>query len=433
MQKPWNEWDLNQWLEVLENRTAHEIQLGLTRIMEVAKKNNLHKPDCKVITVAGTNGKGSTVTALETIYHAAGYKVGSYTSPHLLQFNERIRVNLIPISDNALCQSFSFIEELRAEVALTYFEMATLAALWYFKQLNLDIIILEVGLGGRLDATNIVDADISIITTIHFDHQEYLGNTLDAIGYEKAGILRKGKPFIYADNNPPTTIINVGKELSAPAYVYGNDYTVNEYHDEWELCGLHLSNQRLPKPKIQLKSAAAAVVACSILNDYLPVSSEQFHSAMSTIFIAGRLQLQKGPVSVLYDVSHNSQSAKLLANYLHQWDKKGRIFAVFSALKDKDILGLIIPLKDCVDRWYPAQLENNRAASAEMLLTKLREAEIFVEICYTSPLSAFETALSQAKAGDLIVVYGSFFTVSHVLLGIGDNGCPDRTLKQENI
>lgn len=415
MVKPYNEWDLAKWLSALETRNTQEIQLGLTRIQEVAQKLKLQNTECRVITVAGTNGKGSTVTALEHIYHTAGYKVGTYTSPHLIQFNERIRVGLTPISDHDLCMAFRTIEAARGQIILTYFEMTTLAALLYFKQACLDLIILEVGLGGRLDATNIIDADLSIITTIDFDHQDFLGTTLDAIGYEKAGILRQRKPFIYADVNPPATIVDVASKLFCPTYFFNQEYSFAEQKASWSIyCGDHQLNN-LPKPSIQLKSAAAAIMAVFLLARDLPVAFEQVQAAMRQIFIPGRLQLQKGPVSILYDVSHNAQSAKLLADTLYSLDSKGRIHAVFSALKDKDILGLIKPLKNCVDRWYPAQLGVKRAVSANLLLSYFKKAEIYVEICYNNPLLAFETALNQAEPGDLIVVYGSFFTVGHVL------------------
>ncbi|WP_058475973.1 bifunctional tetrahydrofolate synthase/dihydrofolate synthase [Legionella steigerwaltii] len=411
-------WSVDEWLHDLETRNAQEIQLGLTRIKEVAQKLCLQLPGCPVITVAGTNGKGSTVTALETIYHTAGYKVGAYTSPHLIQFNERIRVNLTPISDDDLCQAFSIIEESRGETLLTYFEMTTLAALWYFKKMDLDIIILEVGLGGRLDATNIVDAELSIITTIDFDHQDYLGTTLDAIGYEKAGIIRPGKPFIYTDFDPPKSITDVAKQLAAPAYFFGQEFSLQEQDSVWSIHydeKLQLTSvYGLPKPSIQLKSAAAAVTACLLLAHDIPVTNTHFQVAMQRIFIAGRLQLHEDTVSTLFDVSHNPQSVKLLADTLCTL-KKAKVHAVFSALKDKDILGLIMPLKDCVDCWYPAQLDSKRAASADLLLAFFEDAEIPVEICYNNPLVAFETALKQAKPGDLIVVYGSFFTVSHVM------------------
>ncbi|MBI2786081.1 MAG: bifunctional folylpolyglutamate synthase/dihydrofolate synthase [Legionella longbeachae] len=399
--------------------------------MAVAKKLQLHLFSCPVITVAGTNGKGSTVAALETIYHVAGYKVGAFTSPHLIQFNERIRVNLIPISDNDLCQAFSIIEEARGEIILTYFEMTTLAALWHFKKIGLDIIILEVGLGGRQDATNLVDADLSIITTVDFDHEEYLGNTLDAIGYEKAGILRSGKPFIYADNNPPASVIEEASLLAVPAYYLGQEFSIDEAENFWSITfrlkeKQHLrvpsSINELPKPTIQLKSAAAAITACNLLKSYLPVTQHHLQTAMQNIFIPGRLQLHRGIVDIMYDVSHNPQSARLLAITLRNM-KKTKVHAVFSALKDKNILGLIMPLKDCVDHWYPAQLTNKRAASVDLLVRSFKDAEISVEICYNDPIVAFETALKQAQPGDLVVVYGSFFTVSQVLQTKYINGC----------
>ena len=416
MHNPLSEWDLNHWLSSLESRHTQEIQLGLTRIRTVAKKLNLLAPDCKIITVAGTNGKGSTVTALETIYYTAGYKVGAYTSPHLLQFNERIRVNLKPIPDNELCQAFCVIEEERGEVNLTYFEMTTLAALWYFKNHNLDVLILEVGLGGRMDATNILDADLAVITTIDYDHQEFLGTTLDAIGYEKAGILRPKKPFVYADENPPASILNVAKNLDSPTFLYSRNFSFQRHVSNWSLNFEGRTISELPIPCIQFKSAAAAISACLLLEEALPVSHEHYRTAMKTVFLPGRLQLQqKGSVRILYDVSHNPQSARLLVDRVKQLDTNIRVHAVFSALKDKDIFGLIFPLRDCVDRWYPAQLDNKRAASANLLLAEFKGAEIIVDVCYNTPLLAFEQALNQAEAGDLIVVYGSFFTVSQVM------------------
>ncbi|HAZ7574436.1 bifunctional tetrahydrofolate synthase/dihydrofolate synthase [Legionella sp. PATHC032] len=415
MHAPWSEWDLNHWLTHLETRNTQEIQLGLARVLTVAQKLNLQRPNCKVVTVAGTNGKGSTVTALETIYHQSGFKVGAYTSPHLLVFNERIRINLTPIQDKDLCKAFSVIEEARYPTNLTYFEMATLAALWYFKQHDLDLIILEVGLGGRLDATNIVDTDLAIITTIDFDHQSFLGETLELIGYEKAGILRKNKPFIYADLSPPKSVVEVATQLRASSYLYGKDYFYQEADDHWEVTCMGKQFDQLTKPKIQLQSAAAAIMACHLLQEHFPVSYDNLKKAMALVYIPGRLQLQKGKTNILYDVSHNPQSVRLLADTVKKINTKGRVHAVFSALKDKDICGLIMPLKDCVSRWYPAQLHNKRAVSQEKLLSIFREAEIFAEVCYNDPLTAFEMALKQASDGDLIIVYGSFFTVSHVM------------------
>lgn len=407
--------DLAQWLSDLETRNTQEIQLGLERIREVAQKLQLDVATCPVITVAGTNGKGSTVAALEQIYHDAGYKVGAYTSPHLLQFNERIRVGKKPIAEHDLCQIFHCIEQAREATVLTYFEMTTLAALWHFKQNALDVLILEVGLGGRLDATNILDADVAIITTIDFDHQDFLGNTLEAIGYEKAGILRQGKPFIYADTHPPAAIMEIAVALSSQTYYLGAEYIIEENSVDWSLhYGLRTLNH-LPKPTINLKSAAAAIVASIILESRLPISMEQIQKALPHIFIPGRLQLEEGLVSVLYDVSHNPQSVCLLASKLCELNTQGKVHAVFSALKDKDILALLMPLKEYVDCWYPAQLDSKRAISANLLLSYFKNAEISGEICYNNPILAFETALNQAQPGDLIVVYGSFFTVGHVM------------------
>lgn len=414
-------WGLGEWLTFIEKRNTQEIQLGLTRIQAVAHRMNLLNPNCTVITVTGTNGKGSTIAALEMVYHTAGYKVGAYTSPHLIRFNERIRLNSKPMSDEAICHAFSAIEAVRDDVVLTYFEMATLAALWLFKQQHLDIMLLEVGIGGRLDATHIIDPDLSIITTVDFDHQDYLGTTLEAIGFEKAGILRQGKPFIYADSNPPLSVIKAAKDLSTPSYYYGRDYFFDDQGAQWVLDALD-TTQYLSRPRIGLKSAAAALVACALLQRELPVSGDVIDAAMKAIVIEGRLQLIKTEgVFILYDVSHNPQSVALLAHTIKQRLGEqgfcaGKIHAVFSALKDKDILGLILPLKDCVNRWYPAQLQTPRAASSEFLLSVFGGAEINVEICYNSPLAAFDAAFSQANAGDLIVVYGSFYTVGHVML-----------------
>lgn len=407
--------NVHEWLYFLEHRHSQEIQLGLSRMREVAQKLKLQTVDCKVITIAGTNGKGSTVAALERIYHTAGYRVGAYTSPHLVQFNERIRVNLLPISDEDLCAGFNFIEASRGNTALSYFEMTTLAALWYFKKQHLDIILLEVGLGGRLDATNCIDSDLSIITTIDLDHQDFLGNTLEAIGHEKAGILREGKPFIYADVSPPASIIEKALQLHCPSYFYDKDYHLAEGINAWEFQSQDTKLQLIPKPSIQLKSAAAALMASFILAKDLPVSPEHLYHAMEQVFIAGRLQLHAGDVRILYDVAHNPQSARLLAERVSQIKNTSKVHAIFSALKDKDILGLILPLKYCVNRWYPAQLESKRAADANQLLSCFEQAEIKTQTCYDSPFMAFEMAMKEAQIGDLLIVYGSFLTVSHVM------------------
>jgi dihydrofolate synthase/folylpolyglutamate synthase len=414
LQKPKNEFSLVEWLEYLEQRHSCEIQLGLTRVYAVAESMQLLKPSAKVITVAGTNGKGSTVAALEAIYHAAGYKVGTYTSPHLLKFNERIRINKQPISDNTLCLAFSLIEKSRGEIPLTYFEVVTLSALWYYKEQEIDIILLEVGLGGRLDATNIIDADVAIISTIDFDHQEYLGSTLDAIAFEKAGILRTGKPCIYADFEPPSAIISRVKEKQAIGFYLGTDYQIKEEINHFSLTCLG-KIKRFPKPCIQLKAAASALVAVECMQSSLPVSYDTQVKAMQEISVPGRLDLHKGEINVLYDVSHNPQAVRLLADYVKQSKCTGKIHAVFSALLDKDVRGLISPLRDCVDRWYPAQLNNKRAASQEMLVHAFYDVGLDITQVYANPETAFLMAKTEAKPQDLIIVYGSFYTVAAIM------------------
>lgn len=415
MSKPWSDWDLEQWLVYLEHKNTVEIQLGLERVKLAAAQLNLDKLAAKVITIAGTNGKGSTVAALEALYCTAGYKVGAYTSPHLIHFNERIRINQLKVSDGALCQTFALIEDACSQIKLTYFEIATLAALVLFKQHHLDVILLEVGLGGRLDACNVIDADVAIITTIDYDHQDFLGNTLEAIGYEKAGILRAGKPFIYADSKPPQSILSYARELGAKSVLYGHDYSLQQQEMCWSFSSSTFSVTNLPEPHIQLKSAAAALQASILLQQDLPVTPTQIHQAFTGLSVPARLQFVGTNPRVLYDVAHNPQAARLLAQTIKNQAITGKVHAVFSALKDKDISGLIEPLKSVVDHWYPAQLDTKRAVSSDKLLLLFQDAELFPELCYNSPHIAFIEAQKRAQLGDLIVVFGSFFTVSQIM------------------
>jgi dihydrofolate synthase / folylpolyglutamate synthase len=406
---------LPSWLDYLEHRHAEPIQLGLTRVHAVASKLNLCQLGACVITVAGTNGKGSTVAALEAIYVEAGFQVGVYTSPHLLTFNERICVNQQPISDEALCSAFSVIEAAHEDDYLTYFEMTTLAALYHFKHSALDVIILEVGMGGRLDATNIIDADLAIITTIALDHEAYLGDSLELIGHEKAGILRENQLFIYADTQPPNTIIQRAHELNTKCLCRGVDYWLNETQD-------HLVIERpdadlivLPRPNLNRFAAAAAIMASDALRARLPVTHLQWANAMQRVKILGRQQVFSGNVSTLVDVAHNPQSVELLAQWIKTKRPLGKIHAVFSALKDKDLPGLIKPMQDVVDDWYIAGLEGPRAAPEALLLAAVH-AESSAQIqCFCDPVSAYVAAMQQAMPGDFVVVYGSFLTASAVL------------------
>ena len=415
--KPYESFSLDDWLYALEyhqHKGIKSIDLGLVRVSLVAERLNLCDLGVPVITVTGTNGKGSTVATLESIYCAAGYQVASYTSPHLLQFNERIRVNQTPISDALLVRAFCEIERVRDGVPLTYFETTTLAALWYFKQCALDVVVLEVGIGGRLDATNIIDASLAIITTVAMDHQEYLGTTRDAIGYEKAGILREAIPLVYADFDPPNSIFREASLHQATMYSLGVDYSFEVLEHALRVT-LEEKVMDLPLPEVNSKAAVGALVASYCLRAHLPIGLAAWSKALSSVRIMGRQQVFHGRVTTVYDVAHNPQAVLLLADFIAAYPCRGKVFAVFSGLKDKDLCGLIRPMRALIDGWYPTLLQGARAADASTLLAALHHEGCVAKACFGDPVAAFEAAQQQAKEGDLIVVYGSFLTVSAVL------------------
>ena len=407
---------LHDWLLHLEHSNQQEIEPGLARIKAVACRMDLLHCDAKVITVAGTNGKGSTVATLEAIYSTAGYNVASYTSPHLMAFNERIRVNLQPITDENVCAAFIAVEDNRHSTPLTYFEMVTLAALWYFKQCKLDVIILEVGIGGRLDATNIIDADVTIITTVDLDHQDYLGSTKEEIGYEKAGILRENTPFIYGDTAPPASVLKQAKLLNTKMYALGTEYFFKVTEEGLQLTLPTGRSIQLPLPRINLKAAAAASIASTCLQATLPVTLVQLAEAFRTVYILGRQQVVVNDgITTVFDVSHNPQAVSLLADFIRHYQPKGKVHAIFSALKDKDLCGLINPMQTCVDFWYPAVLSSGRAASQTLLVAALQSENCLISSCFNDPVGAYHAATKEAKQGDLVVVYGSFLTVSAIM------------------
>ena len=427
--KPYADWVLSEWLDFLENRHQQEVQLRLVNARVVAEKLDILKFTCPVITVTGTNGKGSTVAALSAIYMAAGYRVGCFTSPHLLKFNERICVNNQPISDVDLCRLFALIEEERDTTSITYFEASLLACLLYFKESNLDIIVLEVGVGGRLDATNIIDADLAIITTVDLDHLDYLGQDKEAIGYEKAGIMRANKSCIYADDSPPKSVISqalaLGVSMSclsvkdlALRHDSFNYYSFNVCNDKLHITRDNKKPIVVTVPGINLKSAVAAILATEYLTIKCRVETSHIETAMRIVNIPGRQQLVKGDISVLYDVAHNPQAVSLLADYIQKYQSPKVIHAVFSGLKDKDLCGLISPMSSLVTHWYPALLPGKRAASDSLLSQSFLSEIGYTPMCYNDPLAAFNVAKQAAKSGDLIVVYGSFLLVSAVMEGL---------------
>lgn len=408
---------LNEWLFYLENRPQQTIQLGLERIKIIAERLQLLPVNVPVITVAGTNGKGSTVSALEAIYTEAGYRVGTYTSPHLLYFNERIRLDKQPAPDKFICEAFTLIESVRESIHLTYFEMATLAALLYFKAMQAQVVILEVGLGGRLDATNIVDADLAIITTIDFDHEYYLGHTLEAIGFEKAGILKLNQTLVYADDNMPSSVRMRALELQVETICLNEDY---KYDLSSKNLTLYFSGARVfPLPDLHPKAAAAALVAARCLAGKLPVDELSMERAMETVNIAGRQQIRYGTICTVLDVSHNPQSVKLLADRIETLTKEkpgANVHAVFSGLKDKDMCGLVGPMTPHVDKWYSAVLDNPRAASKQMIEDSFIKVNGVTPMLYDSIIEAYLAAKSCAEPGDILVVYGSFYVVSPIML-----------------
>jgi len=410
-----NSLSIDEWLNLLENRHQQEIPRGLERVRTVADRLSLCKQDCVVITVAGTNGKGSTVASLEAIYLAAGFRVGCYTSPHLLAFNERICIDHRPISDESLCEAFQLLEAVRGDTPLTYFETTTLAALHYFKKCSLDVVILEVGIGGRLDATNIVDADLAIITTVDLDHQDRLGDTIDAIGLEKAGILRPNQLFIYADHHVPSSIINRANALNTRMTCLGVDYSFEVVADELRISYRTGETLHLPCPGINLNAAVAAVVASELLLDRLCVNDAQYALAMRAVALSGRQHVVRGVVTTVFDVAHNPQAVLLLAKFISEYQHRGKVHAVFSGLKDKDLCGLIRPMQSCVDFWYLATLSGIRAASEPMLLAAFHAESGCVAPCFSNPVMAYRAAMQQANPGDLIVIYGSFLMVGAVM------------------
>lgn len=410
---------LSEWLHYFENRPQQEIQLGLSRIKTVAEQLKLIPLDTIVISVAGTNGKGSTVAMLEAIYCEAGYRVGAYTSPHLLFFNERIRLNQQPISDDSLCQAFTRTEEARGSIHLTYFEMATLAALLTFKQSQLDVVILEVGLGGRLDATNIVDADLAIITTIDFDHEEHLGNTVEAIGFEKAGILRQNQMSIYADVNIPSSIVRRAYDLNVQMMCLNQDYFYELHDNQLKVSFASGKTICLPQPLLHPNAAVAGVIASQRLMSSLPITLASLEKSVQSVYLAGRQQVIYDTICTVLDVSHNPQAVRLLVTRVKSLmsDRPtGKIHAVFSGLKDKDLCGLINPMHSLVDDWYSAVLDSHRAASLSMLAEVFEQSVGVKPRMFDSITEAYQAARQRARPGDIIIVYGSFFVVSPIIL-----------------
>ena len=410
---------LEQWLEWQESLHPSAIDLGLERPGRVLKALGLESPTHTVITVAGTNGKGSSVAMLESILLAAGYRVGCYTSPHLLHYNERIRLNGEPVADSSICEAFERIDRARGETSLTYFEFGTLAAFDLFARAGLDVALLEVGLGGRLDAVNLLDADVALVTAIDIDHAAWLGEDREAIGREKAGIFRRGRPAVCSDPQPPASLLAHAAELGCELSLPGRDFAYRqEEGDSWSWSGPRRYSA-LPLPalrgRFQLQNAAGVLMVLSLLAERLPVSPQHLRQGLLAVALPGRFQRLPGEPALIVDVAHNPQSAAALAENLRQMPVAGETRAVVAMLADKDLARVVRELVPVVDHWYVAGLEVWRGCDAASLAAVVAAESAAAPAVHEQLPQALAQAQQEAGPGDRIVVFGSFHTVAAAL------------------
>lgn len=417
---------LPDWLAMLETRHSEtQINMGLDRVQAVKARMQLAFT-CPVIMVAGTNGKGSTCAMLESVLLRAGYKVGLYIKPHFLDFNERARVQGELASDEQLVASFNTVEAVRGDTPLTYFEFTTLAILHLLSQANLDVAILEVGLGGRLDAVNVIDADVAIVTSVDIDHTDYLGDTREAIGFEKAGIFRAGKAAICSDPVPPQSLIDHAAAIGADLWLMGRDFNYSGDKQQWNYGGREQRRNSLAYPSLrganQILNATAVLAALEVLRLKLPVGAQEVRTGLVTVELPGRFQVLPGRPSVILDVAHNPHAAAALNQNLGNMGYHPYTYAVFGSMHDKDIDGVLAAMSEHVDHWCLAGLPSPRAATASELAAKVQimledkpdSSEHTVSI-FDDPAQAFANAMSRAGENDRIVVFGSFLTVAGVM------------------
>jgi len=408
---------LQDWLSWQETLHPTAIELGLERIGRVADRLGCRRPASVVISVAGTNGKGSCVAMLEAILLRAGFRVAAYTSPHLYRYNERLRFDGQPVSDAELCDAFARVDSARAEQSLTYFEFGTLAALELMSRRKPDVALLEVGLGGRLDAVNIVDAHVALITSIGIDHTDWLGPDRDAIGREKAGIMRTGRPAVCADRDPPAGLIEQAGRCGAQLALAGRDFSARAGGGHWHWKGRNRQLSDLPLPALrgdhQLDNAAGVLAVLEALEPRLPVTRSAVVAGLECAQLPGRVHRIPGRVEQVLDVSHNAQAAQALADALQELPVAGRRFGVLGMMQDKDAVSFVQPLVAHVDAWYLTGLQTPRAASADALAANLRAQLQPRAITVCPAMRDALAALRQvAVAGDQIVVCGSFYTVA---------------------
>lgn len=413
---------LDDWLAHCEQLHPKTIDMGLDRVRAVAERMGL-RFDCPVFTVAGTNGKGSTCAMLEAILTQAGFRTGLFTSPHLVRFEERCRIRGQNVDASDLVAAFARVESARAEISLTYFEFTTLAILDTLARAGLDAVILEVGLGGRLDAVNIIDTDCAIITSIDIDHAELLGDTREKIGFEKAGILRTGRPAIVSDPVPPQSVIDRATEIGADLWLLGRDFNYSGEKQQWAWAGRGRRYAGLAYPALrganQLINASGVLAALTAMRQQLPVTAQAVRNGLALVDLPGRFQVVPGQPALVLDVAHNPHSVAALALNLDAMGFYPTTHAVFGAMADKDLAPMLHRMDPLVDRWYFTDLPTPRAASGAALqaawqaVTKRTDA---VSAVFSTPLDALHAAAAKAQAADRIVVFGSFYTVGGVLV-----------------
>lgn len=420
---------LGEWLAWQESLHPSAIDLGLERVRVVLHRLDRKRLACPVITVAGTNGKGSSVAMLEAIYLAAGYRVGAYTSPHLLRYNERIRIAGEAVTDRPLIGAFERIDRARGDTSLTYFEFGTLAAIEIFAGAGLDVVILEVGLGGRLDAVNVLDADVALITPVALDHADWLGSDRETIGREKAGIMRPGRPAVCGDMDPPATLQQTADDLGATLYRIGRDFSVLDQDSQWRWQWDGRRRDALPPPALhgafQRDNAAAVLMVTELLSERLPVSQAHVREGLANVRVPGRFQVVPGAVPLVLDVAHNPQAAQALAANLAAWPMPGRVYAVAAVMADKEMGAMFAAMGQVVDHWCLTTVALPRAATAVQLAEVLQYAvpgaayDLFPNV--GEALRALEP---KVQANDRVLVFGSFYTVAAALAEGYNKGFP---------
>ncbi len=417
--------NLPDWLTYLESLHPKTIALGLERVAQVKQWLNL-QPDFPVIIVGGTNGKGSVCAMLESILHAAGYKVGCYTSPHLLDYNERVRIAKEQASDAELCASFEQIEQVRGDVALTYFEFGTLAAMQCFIEHKVDVAILEVGLGGRLDAVNVFDADVAVVTSVDIDHVDYLGDTRERIAFEKAGIFRKGRVAICADSDVPQPLRDHARSIGADLWSIGGEFGFASQQGQWDYRSKLGARSGLPYPALrgafQLHNASAVLAVLDALRERLPVSMDAVRRGLVEVRLTGRFQFVPGRPQLILDVAHNPHAARSLAQNLASLPP-AKTYAVFAMLKDKDMAGVVKALDAQIDVWLVAGIDAPRGATSAELAQVLQSSPVRGEIkTCVSIADALHEGSKLAGENDRIAAFGSFYTVAEVMRARGMRG-----------